>query len=77
MWLAHLQAKKPYIEALLEKAKVYATQRDGKILALRVPADYRAAVAKIQKAYGFRTYTDAVRFCFAVGVAALEQEGKP
>ncbi len=72
--LTDLREKKPAALVFLERAKLFARARSGKIIALKVPPDIREQVEALRKEHDLKTYTEAVHFVFAVGLLSLRGE---
>jgi hypothetical protein len=69
--LDEVKQKLPTAAVFIERARLFAMARSGKIIALKVPEDIRAQVEAIRVEHGLKTYTEAVHFVFAMGLFSL------
>lgn len=69
--LEEAKQRAPAAAVFLERAKLFAKARSGKIIALKVPEDIRAQVEAIRTEHGLTTYTETVHFIFAMGLFVL------
>lgn len=72
--LAELRDKTPAALVFIERAKLFAKARSGKIIKLEVPEDIRSQVEALRVEHGLKSYTETVHFVFAVGLQVLRGE---
>ncbi len=73
--LAEMRDKTPAALVFIERAKLFAKARSGKIIKLEVPSHLREQVEELRREYDLKTYTETVHFVFAIGLLTLRGEG--
>lgn len=71
---AEAREKTSAVLAYIERAKLFAKARSGKIVALKVPDEVRGQVEAIRQKHGLSHYTETVHFVFAMGLFALKED---